>query len=134
VTATGLPCLVNSYAECSEEEMPVAFRPPTQATCCRLGLIRVRRLIRPRPCLRSIIGHPRITVQDGRRLRCDTRRIVEAFTRGERHRRLFARLLIAFGLSTVVFAVSTVLVWIFESGQKGGNIHGLGDSAFFCAV
>ena len=56
------------------------------------------------------------------------------FTRGERHRRLFARLVLAFGLSTVVFAVGTVLIWIFESGQKGGNIHGFGDSAFFCAV
>jgi len=56
------------------------------------------------------------------------------FTRGERHRRLFARLLLAFGLSTVVFAIGTVLIWIFESGQKGGNIHGFGDSAFFCAV
>jgi hypothetical protein len=56
------------------------------------------------------------------------------FTREERHRRLFARLLIAFGLSLVVFAVGTVLIWVFESGRKGGNIHGLGDSAFFCAV
>ena len=56
------------------------------------------------------------------------------FTRGERHRRLFARLLLAFGLSTVVFAVGTVLTWIFESGQKGGTLHGFGDSAFFCAV
>jgi len=52
------------------------------------------------------------------------------FTRGERHRRLFARLLLAFGLSTVVFAVGTVLIWVFESGQKGGNIHGLGDALF----
>jgi hypothetical protein len=56
------------------------------------------------------------------------------FTREERHRRLFARLLLAFGLSIVVFAVGTVLIWIFESGQKGGNIHGLGDAAFFCSV
>jgi hypothetical protein len=56
------------------------------------------------------------------------------FTPEERHRRLFARLLIAFGLSMVVFAVGTVLIWIFESGQKGGNIHGFGDAAFFCAV
>ena len=56
------------------------------------------------------------------------------FTIGERHRRLFARLVIAFGLSTVVFAVCTVLIWVFESGQKGGNIHGIGDAAFFCAV
>ena len=56
------------------------------------------------------------------------------FTIGERHRRLFARLVIAFGLSIVVYAVGTVLIWIFESGQKGGNIHGFGDAAFFCAV
>lgn len=56
------------------------------------------------------------------------------FTVGERHRRLFARLVIAFGLSIVVFAVGTVLVWVFESGQKGGNIHGFGDAAFFCSV
>jgi hypothetical protein len=56
------------------------------------------------------------------------------FTIGERHRRLFARLVIAFGLSTVVFAVGTVLIWVFESGQKGGNIHGFGDAAFFCSV
>ena len=53
---------------------------------------------------------------------------------GERHRRLFARLLIAFGLSAVIFAIGTVLVWVFESGQKGGDIHGLGDAAFFCSV
>ena len=56
------------------------------------------------------------------------------FTRGERHRRLLARLLLAFGLSIVVFAAGTVLIWIFESGQKGGNIHGFGDAAFFCSV
>ena len=56
------------------------------------------------------------------------------FTVGERHRRLFARLVLAFGLSTVVFAVATVLTWVFEGGQKGGNIHGLGDAAFFCSV
>lgn len=52
----------------------------------------------------------------------------------ERHRRLFARLLIAFGLSVIIFLVSTVLIWIFESGQKGGDIHGFGDAAFFCVV
>ena len=56
------------------------------------------------------------------------------FTREERHRRLFARLLLAFGLSVVVFAVGTVLIWASESGQKGGNIHGFGDAAYFCAV
>jgi len=56
------------------------------------------------------------------------------FTVGERHQRLFARLVLAFGLSTVVFAVGTMLIWVFESGQKGRNIHGLGDAAFFCSV
>jgi hypothetical protein len=52
----------------------------------------------------------------------------------ERHRRLFARLLIAFGLSVVVLAVGAVLIWVFESGEKGGDIHGFGDAAFFSAV
>jgi hypothetical protein len=52
----------------------------------------------------------------------------------ERHRRLFARLIIAFGLTVVVFAIGTVLIWLIEGGQKGGDIHGVGDAAFFCAV
>jgi hypothetical protein len=56
------------------------------------------------------------------------------FTRGERHRRLLARLLLALAMSIVVFAAGTVLIWIFESRQKGGSIHGFGDAAFFCAV
>ena len=60
--------------------------------------------------------------------------LLRLFTVGERHRRLFARLLIAFGLSTVIFVAGTVLIWVFESGQKGGNINGFGDAAFFCSV
>lgn len=52
----------------------------------------------------------------------------------DRHRRLLARLIIAAGLSAAVFLIGTVLVWIFESGQPGGDIHGLGDAAFFTAV
>lgn len=60
--------------------------------------------------------------------------LTRLFTVGERHRRLFARLALAFGLSLVVFVIGTVLIWVFESGQKGGNIHGLGDAAFFCSV
>jgi glucose uptake protein GlcU len=60
--------------------------------------------------------------------------LARLFTVGERHRRLFARLLLAFGLSIVVFVVGTVLIWIFESGQKGGDVHGFGDAAFFCSV
>ena len=27
-----------------------------------------------------------------------------------------------------------MLIWVFESGHKGGDINGLGDSAFFTAV
>jgi hypothetical protein len=60
--------------------------------------------------------------------------LARLFTLEERHRRLFARLLLAFGLSVVVFVIGTVLVWVFESGQKGGDIHGFGDAAFFCSV
>jgi len=60
--------------------------------------------------------------------------LTRLFTFGERHRRLLARLLLAFGLSVVVFTAGTVLIWISESGQKGGSIHGFGDAAFFCSV
>jgi hypothetical protein len=52
----------------------------------------------------------------------------------ERHRRLLARLLLALGLSLVVLTVGTVLIWVFESGHKGGDIHGFGDAAFFTTV
>jgi hypothetical protein len=27
-----------------------------------------------------------------------------------------------------------VLIWVFESGVKGGDIHGYGDAVFFTAV
>ncbi len=56
------------------------------------------------------------------------------FTWEERHRRLAARLLIAFGLTLLVLAVGSVLIWVFESGVKGGDIHGYGDALFFTAV
>jgi hypothetical protein len=56
------------------------------------------------------------------------------FTVKERHRRLLARLLLAFGATVVVFVAGTVLTWAFESGQRGGDIHGFGDAAFFTAV
>ena len=56
------------------------------------------------------------------------------FTWEERHRRLAARLIIAFGLSLVVLAAGSVLIWAFESSKKGGNIHGFGDAVFFTAV
>ena len=60
--------------------------------------------------------------------------LTRLFTIQERHRRLLARLILAFAGSLVVFAVGTALIWIFESGQKGGEINGLGDSAFFTAA
>jgi hypothetical protein len=56
------------------------------------------------------------------------------FTWEERHRRLAARLIIAFVLTLVVLIVGSVLIWIFESGKQGGDIHGFGDAVFFTAV
>lgn len=56
------------------------------------------------------------------------------FKREERHRRLLARLFIAFCMTVLVFVAGTILIWMSESGKKGGSIHGLGDAAFFCAV
>jgi hypothetical protein len=52
----------------------------------------------------------------------------------DRHRRLAARLVIALGLTLLVLAVGSVLIWIFESGRKGGQINGFGDAVFFVAV
>ena len=52
----------------------------------------------------------------------------------ERHRRLIARLLIAIGLTLVIAAVGSVLVYIFESGKKGSDVHGFGDAVFFTLV
>jgi hypothetical protein len=52
----------------------------------------------------------------------------------ERHKRLVARLLISFALSVLVGAVGAVLMWHFESGKKGSDIHGFGDAVFFSTV
>ena len=56
------------------------------------------------------------------------------FTWQERHRRLAARLIIASVLTLLVLAVGSVLIWVFESGKQGGDIHGFGDAVFFTAV
>jgi hypothetical protein len=56
------------------------------------------------------------------------------FTWEDRHRRLVARLVIALGLTLLVLAAGSVLIWVFESGKKGGQINGFGDSIFFVAV
>jgi hypothetical protein len=60
--------------------------------------------------------------------------LARLFTWEERHRRLAARLLIALGLTLVVLAIGSVLIWVFESGVKGGDIHGFGDAVFFTTV
>jgi hypothetical protein len=60
--------------------------------------------------------------------------LARLFVWEERHRRLVARIVVAFGASIVVFVIGTLLVWVFESGHSGGDIHGLGDAAFFVAV
>ncbi len=52
----------------------------------------------------------------------------------ERHRRLMARLALAFGASLCVYVVGTALLWRSESGARGGAIHGVGDAAFFTAT
>jgi hypothetical protein len=52
----------------------------------------------------------------------------------ERHRRLLARLVIAFSLTLVVDLAGALLVWKWESGIRGSDIHGFGDSLFFATV
>jgi voltage-gated potassium channel len=52
-------------------------------------------------------------------------------TWSERHRRLLARVLIAFMLSAIVDLVCATLMWSFERGLKGSDIHGFGDALFF---
>jgi hypothetical protein len=56
------------------------------------------------------------------------------FTWEERHRRLAARLIITSVLTLLVLGVGSVLIWVFESGKQGGDIHGFGDAVFFTAV
>lgn len=64
-------------------------------------------------------------------LREELRRLV---TWSERHRRLLARIIIAFCLSVVVDLGCAGLMWSFESGVKGSDIHGFADSLFFSTV
>jgi hypothetical protein len=52
----------------------------------------------------------------------------------ERHRRLLARLLIAAGLTLVVAIAGSILMYVFESGKKGSDLHGFGDAVFFTLV
>lgn len=52
----------------------------------------------------------------------------------ERHRRLAARVLLAIMLSAVVDAVASVLIWLWEKGAKGSDVHGFADAVFFVTV
>ena len=52
-------------------------------------------------------------------------------TWSERHRRLLARVIIAFCLSAVVDVVCATLIWWYERGLNGSSIHGFGDALFF---
>lgn len=55
-------------------------------------------------------------------------------TWSERHRRLLARMLIAFLLSAIVDVVCAALMWAFESGLQRSDIHGFGDALFFATA
>jgi hypothetical protein len=61
----------------------------------------------------------------------ELRRLV---TWSERHRRLLARIAIAFFLSVAVDLVGALVMWSLESGTKGGDIKGFGDALFFSTV
>jgi hypothetical protein len=56
------------------------------------------------------------------------------FALEERHRRLFARLLIAVGLTVAVAVIGSLLIYHFENGKKSGDVHGFGDAVFFTLV
>ncbi|HEY1564937.1 MAG TPA: ion channel [Gaiellaceae bacterium] len=55
-------------------------------------------------------------------------------TWSERHRRLLARIAIAFLLSAVVDLACATAMWSFEHGVKGSEIHDFGDAVFFATV
>jgi uncharacterized membrane protein len=61
----------------------------------------------------------------------ELRRLV---TWSERHRRLLARIMLAFCLSVAVDLVGGLLMWLLESGKKVSEIHGFGDALFFSTV
>jgi hypothetical protein len=56
------------------------------------------------------------------------------FSWEDHHRRLVARVLLALALTLVVDALGSLLVWAFERGVRGGDIHGFGDALFFTTV
>jgi hypothetical protein len=63
-----------------------------------------------------------------------TEELRRLLTWSERHRRLVSRIMIAFCLSAIVDLVGGLLMWLFERGAKGTEIHDFGDALFFSTV
>ena len=64
-------------------------------------------------------------------LREELRRLL---TYEERHRRLFARLLLVLIATCLVDLAGTVLVFVFERHAKQTDVHSFGDALFFTTV
>jgi voltage-gated potassium channel len=60
-----------------------------------------------------------------------TEELRRLFTWEERHRRLLARVMIALLLSVIVDVCGAILMWSYERGLQGSDIHGFGDALFF---
>jgi hypothetical protein len=52
----------------------------------------------------------------------------------ERHRRLLARLALAFLLTVCIDLIGAILAWRLERNARGTEIHGFGDALFFSTV
>jgi len=52
----------------------------------------------------------------------------------ERHRRLVARIAIAFALTAAVDVAAAVAIWLLERHARGSEIHTIGDGFFFATV
>jgi len=52
----------------------------------------------------------------------------------DHHKRLVARIAIAFSLTLLVDAIGTVLIWALERHAQGTEIHDFGDALFFTTV
>jgi hypothetical protein len=60
--------------------------------------------------------------------------LTRLLTWSERHRRLLARIAIAFSLSVVVDLACAAAMWSLESGHAGSQIRGFGSAVFFATV
>jgi hypothetical protein len=57
-----------------------------------------------------------------------------AWSWGQHHRTLVARILLALGLTAVVDVVGAVLMWLLERHAQHTEIHDIGDAFFFASV